>query len=94
MLTERIKSPSFLKEGSKFFSVRQYTYPEGHTEIIAMSLEQTEKTAEGYGSNKLEQSIDVTHSKQKESDTVYYAYNLVNAHVFDEFKQREETQNQ
>ncbi len=92
MLTERISSPSDLQPGKKFFTVMHYSYPEGHTDIISMSLEQTQMTEQGFDSKRLEVAIDYTHTKQRESTTAYYAYNLSNAHFFDAFKQQDNTQ--
>ena len=92
MLTERIDSPSTLPPGKKFFTVMQYMYPEGQIDIVSMSLEETQMTEQGLESKKIEVAIDSTHSKQKESTAVFFAYNLVNGHIFDSFKKQDNIQ--
>lgn len=92
MLIERIDNPSVLPSGKKFFTVLEYTYPEGHTDIVSMSLDETEMTDDGFQSKRIEVAIDYTHKHQRESSTVYYAYNLVNGHIFDSFKEQDNTQ--
>ena len=92
MLTERIDSPSNLEEGVKFFTVMFYSHPKGGTDIVSMSLEETQKTEQGLESKRLEVAIDYTHTHQTETSTAYYAYNLVNGHIFADFKEQENTQ--
>jgi hypothetical protein len=92
MLTERIKTPSSLKPGTKFFTVMQYTYPSGQAEIVSMSLDETNKTDQGLETKHIEVAIDYTHSKQRECSPAYYAHNLTNEHIFDAFKKQDNTQ--
>lgn len=92
MLTERIDNPAVLPAGKKFFTVMEYAYPQGNTDIVSMSLDETQTTDQGFQSKRIEVAIDYTHKHQRETTTVYYAYNLMNGHIFDSFKQQDNTQ--